>query len=189
MRINGCGVRRLASRLPHTRAYAGLLRESVVGQNVLRASLVQCGLSLVTRNRWTGVVVSQVVYTRAHLIEWGWENLEGVVEKFFNRPGGDKSDKDGEGVPMADPAFRKAYPTLAAYLLDVSWPDGEERQVGSLVVFAEEGQWKVCLSDRDTGHVLWASAKTFGDLCLCLEARLTDKGVDWRKAKNKGKRS
>jgi hypothetical protein len=74
-------------------------------------------------------------------------------------------------------------PTVGMYLTADAWPDGELREKSTLIVFYEEGAFKVCLSDKDSGSVLWATAKSFGDLLESLEARLTDGAPDWRKGR------
>jgi hypothetical protein len=57
------------------------------------------------------------------------------------------------------------------------------RVPSSLTFFAEEGQWKVCLSERNKQLSLWGSGPTFQIALQCLEDRLAGENPDWRKAK------
>lgn len=95
-----------------------------------------------------------------------------------------------------DPAFLKKYPLLAEFLQrelwtreeDVPWTD-RVRQKGTLILFCEEGQFKACLSDKDSEAVAFASKKSFQALLETLEKGLANDSLDWRlTAAGKGKK-
>ena len=108
---------------------------------------------------------------------------------FFKRPDQAKAPVSGGGVSGMDVTLASTCPTLACYLGADSWPDGEVRQRSTLIVFYEEGQYKACLSDKDTCMTLWASARSFEGVPEALEARLTEDSPDWRKQRPQKKRS
>jgi len=94
--------------------------------------------------------------------------------------------KDGKKAKTLDKDVSQVAPTLHAFLTQGEDDDGKERQVSTLLVFAEEGVWKACLSERDHDLTLWASAETFWGLLEALEGRLTESPVEWRKKKPYG---
>jgi hypothetical protein len=155
----------------------------VDGPFTVRASIVPVGLSLVRSVTWTGRVVRQAVHPRSCLGLISPDAWRATMESFFKRPGAVGTNGKGASVPPADIIFHSDYPTLAAYLTAAAWPDGEVRQLSSLVIFCEDGVFKACLSDKDTGNVLWASSRVWSDLPLSLEARLTEDSPDWRKGR------
>jgi hypothetical protein len=83
----------------------------------------------------------------------------------------------------ADKQFQKQFPAISEFCWSTAWPDGTVRTPSSLTFFCEEGQWKVCLSERDRGVSLWGSGPTFEIALQCLEDRLSSDRPDWRKAK------
>lgn len=108
---------------------------------------------------------------------------------FFKKPLPGGIPVGGTGKSPMPHCLQERSPTLGHFLCDEVWPDGELRQRSTLVVFVEDGMFKACLSDKDSGTSLWASCKSFDDLLEALEARLTDDRPDWRKARVKGKKS
>lgn len=77
----------------------------------------------------------------------------------------------------------KAYPALVDFLCADAWPDGTERKPGTLLIFADAGKFKGCLSDRDQALVLFF---TVDSLALVMEAAddvLRAEDADWRPAK------
>jgi len=82
---------------------------------------------------------------------------------------------------MHDPAFQKTCPALFEYMTAVSFSDGQTRTPCSLTVFAEDGAFKACLSERDMDLTLWGTGATFHEALACLETRLVSPNPDWRK--------
>jgi hypothetical protein len=82
-------------------------------------------------------------------------------------------DKDVEAVA----------PVLHAFLTEGKDGQGKERRTSTLLVFVDEGAWKACLTERDHELTLWASSDTLWGLLEALEARLTERPVEWRKKK------
>lgn len=113
------------------------------------------------------------------LIGMSDKEIVDMASAYFKKPPSGSSSKDGGGDPV-DAKFEKAYPTLWLYLASKMWPDGEVRKRSSLVVFAEEGMLKGCLSDRDTDSSLWGASSTFTGLLEALEGRLTEDVPEWR---------
>lgn len=116
-----------------------------------------------------------------------WRSLDSSVsedlkmsylEKFASA-----SPQVSKEVAPNDKNFAKDYPALSEFCWATTWPDGQTRQPSSLTFFAEEGMWKVCLSERDRGVSLWGTGPTFEIALQCLEDRLTSDRPDWRKSK------
>lgn len=107
-------------------------------------------------------------------------------------PGGYVSihPQDRAGVPVGNEGlFREAarFPAIHDFLTCTS-VEGRKREASSLIMFVEDGQPKVCLSDRDQGRVCFHTGEGFQDALESLEANLQAGVVDWRKKKGyKGK--
>lgn len=75
------------------------------------------------------------------------------------------------------------WPSLLEYLSVSSYPDGSPRQTSSLIVLADGNAWKVCLSDKDNGRVLWKSGPTLQEALESVElALMADDPADWRRS-------
>lgn len=114
--------------------------------------------------------------------EMGLQSLRGL--------GGVQNRSGTESVPAKDEAFAKKMPTLWEFLSAKAWEDGTERETGTILVFVEDGLVKVCLCNRDTGHVAFVSAKSFSGALESVEKHLAADTVDWRLSRAaKGKKA
>jgi len=98
------------------------------------------------------------------------------------------SDRDGTIVlDTADPgAWKDKYPSLWLFLTAVTYPEGDRRQTGTVLIFLDAGRLKACLSDRECGEVAFVSHATPDGLLEAVEAGLAGGGLDWRAAHKKG---
>lgn len=87
-----------------------------------------------------------------------------------------------------DTDFMDGYPALWEYLTLSAWEDGSPRALSTLIVFQEDGAWKVCLNDRAEGRSLWRSADTLAGLWEALEVALAGNAADWRRSPTTGRR-
>lgn len=86
----------------------------------------------------------------------------------------------GYGPQVPDAAL---YPLIVEYLSAETYPDGEKRQPSSLVVLSDGTSWRVCLSDRDNGRVLWKTGDTVVAALEAVElALMEDDPAAWRRA-------
>ncbi len=87
-----------------------------------------------------------------------------------------------------------SWPVLWEYLTATAYPDGTARETASLIIVADAGGWRGCLSDKDNQRTMWKTSNTLEGLLLLLEegAASDDPGA-WRAAgggfKNRRKRS
>jgi hypothetical protein len=76
-----------------------------------------------------------------------------------------------------------SYPQIIEHLACAVYPDGSKRQTSSLVVLCDGQGWRVCLSDRDNGRVMWKAGPTLSEALEAIElALLGDDPADWRRA-------
>ena len=96
-------------------------------------------------------------------------------------PGGERTSEDG----VFDERFAGAHPAIHEYLTVPM--DGPSRgsQTATLLVFAEDGLFKVCLNDRSIGCSTFAAGAGIYEALLCLEERLSSGTAEWRKAKRR----
>lgn len=73
------------------------------------------------------------------------------------------------------------FPTLIEYLTATQYPDGSKRETSSLIVVADAGGWRGCLSDKDNGRSLWKASDSVLGLLMALEqAAAEDDPAAWR---------
>jgi len=86
-----------------------------------------------------------------------------------------------EGAIPLDDAFQQKHPAAFEYLTSLIGPDGRSRRTSTFTLSAEDGQWKGCLNDRETGFQLFVTAGSVTDLFERLEAVLTSPEPHWRR--------
>ncbi|MBC7121492.1 MAG: hypothetical protein H5T33_08025 [Candidatus Methanosuratus sp.] len=73
------------------------------------------------------------------------------------------------------------FPTLIEYLTATQYPDGSKRETASLIIVADVGGWRGCLSDKDNGRSLWKAGDSVLGLLMALEqAAAEDDPAAWR---------
>lgn len=80
----------------------------------------------------------------------------------------------------------EALPHLCEYLCQDAWPDGTARDPSVIIIMAEGGTFKACLSVKETEQCLWTSAEDPRHLLDNLEAGLDRDRVDWRRRRGAG---
>lgn len=84
------------------------------------------------------------------------------------------------------------FPTLIEYLTQTVYPDGSKRETAALIIVADAGGWRGCLSDKDNQRSLWKAADSVLGLLMALEqAAAEDDPGAWRQqggVSNKGKK-
>lgn len=74
----------------------------------------------------------------------------------------------------------ETYPDLYNFLTDTQWDDGKPRETGTMLLFVQEGRYKVALNDRDADASAFVSGRTLTELLLAVEEAITDPTVEWR---------
>jgi len=85
------------------------------------------------------------------------------------------------GVPAAESRFAADYPCLYEYLTVSQWEDKSPRLTSTLLLFVDEGRWKVCFTDKDADRYVFLTGLTVEGILNALEAGLKDDQLDWRK--------
>lgn len=86
----------------------------------------------------------------------------------------------GYGVLPGPCAFSKTYPNVWEFLTATVYPDKTARVAGTLTFFAEAGNFKACLNDRDQGISAFVSGASFTALLVALEAGLKADDLEWK---------
>jgi hypothetical protein len=172
------GIARLRAGLPWQgktrRGWEEVLCREHRGQN--GRALTACGLK-------TGRLYDCTFLASEWVRAFDPTQWEDYCLSFLNRQR--VADSSGEtGGTLTDREFADTYPALVEYLSARVFPDGTRRETSTMTVMVENGLFKVCLSDRQLGQVLWASSSTYSDLLLVLEAMLEGSNADWRRAKD-----
>lgn len=86
-----------------------------------------------------------------------------------------------------DDDFRGFYPGIFEHLTAKKWEDGKERITSTVVMFCEEGFFKICLSDRNTEEVAFMADDTWEGVLQALEQGIQGDSLDWRRKGGKRK--
>jgi len=118
---------------------------------------------------------------------WGYQaprKSQGLMAMKHIRPSSPNADKEAAGpiVPI-DATFSLRYPALWEFLVEMEWSEGVPRETGTLLVFAEDGVVKACLSDRDGDRRAFYGSDSFQGLLEGLNKGLLADTLDWRKNK------
>jgi hypothetical protein len=112
-----------------------------------------------------------------------WQLVHGVVEgtmmgmyRKVNQP----MAAAAGAVAAEDADWAKSYPAVLEFMTDQVGEGGEVVETATLLLFAEDGQWKACFTDRATERRLWRSGKTVKGTLAALEKALGQEGADWR---------
>jgi hypothetical protein len=68
------------------------------------------------------------------------------------------------------------------------WEDGANRLPGSLILFVEDGVVKVCVNDRDSGSVAFATVPSLADVLYEVASLLASPTLEWRASKGKSRK-
>jgi len=75
------------------------------------------------------------------------------------------------------------YTHILEYLTVQQYPDGSPRETSALVVVADAVCWRVCLSDKDNGRVMWKTGDTLAGTLMSIEMSLIEEDNSaWRQA-------
>jgi len=94
-----------------------------------------------------------------------------------------------DGFLVEDESFRAAYPAMAEFMMGDEGTPPEDGKTATLLLFVEEGLFKVCLNDRAQDVSGWASGATFDQVLASLESALQDGTLAWRSRPTRRKRS
>jgi hypothetical protein len=73
------------------------------------------------------------------------------------------------------------FPTLIEYLTQTAYPDGTKRETATLIIVADTGGWRGCLSDKDNQRSMWKAGDSVLGLLLALEqGAAEDDPSQWR---------
>lgn len=107
---------------------------------------------------------------------------------YLQRRGDGRAGANGSAVQIQTPEDLQRFPALLEFLFAEQWPDGTSRKPGTLLLFADEGHVKGCLSDRDQGLVAFLTFDCLSTLLATAEDALRSEGVDWRQQRRQLKR-
>jgi len=79
-----------------------------------------------------------------------------------------------------DASFSQRYPSLAQYLCDAMWEDGQPRQLSSLSVKMDSSSVSLSLSDHETSSSAYTTATSLQEALELMEAGITAGTVVFR---------
>lgn len=132
---------------------------------------------------WCGLCYSNRKGRTNRRGHWGYRFFSrvGPVGSFYMRRGqyGKKVKEEGEPRPPASGYFVDL-PRLWEFIAWRQYEDGEKRVPGSVSLFWQDGGFKVCLSDKDSGSVAFIWGPDPVETLFAAEAALEGGTLDWR---------
>jgi hypothetical protein len=77
-------------------------------------------------------------------------------------------------------SWLESFPTLSEFLMCSTWPDGSQRQTGTILLFLEGYLWKLCLKDKNGPRTAFISGPDPTTLFLAADEALSLNRLDWR---------
>lgn len=100
--------------------------------------------------------------------------------------------RSSSGVPADAPLhsldhqFAESFPFLWDHLTQEVWPDGSPRELSTLLLFRQDGVFKVMVKDKNAGECCWLSMQRLSDCWAVVNAALGDAGTEWRADRQPG---
>lgn len=104
---------------------------------------------------------------------------------FLRKRGSRSSSQGGSGGCVAPADELERWAALLEFLCASAYPTGEPRETGTVLIFAEDGRLKACVSDRDQDAVAFVSGSGLLSLLSFVEDNLREGALDWRTQKPK----
>lgn len=100
-----------------------------------------------------------------------------------------RADKEGTRRRVMDilGGPLEVYSGLVEFLTRIEWDPGEVRVPGTMMVFVEDGRWKIWLHDRDAGEGCFVSGETLHEALEAADKAIAGGGGDWRPDKKMGR--
>lgn len=133
---------------------------------------------------WFEVVSDRGLYAAIPCVwplpEWGSHREEGEYVASFIRRAVQAQEKRAARVSAEAGSWAAAHAAIWEYLTCDQFEDGEQREVSMLLVFVEDGRFKLALQDRQEGRSLWTVADSISEALRLLESVLKAGNGDWR---------
>lgn len=133
------------------------------------------------RNEWSFRLDRWLVWPADVLADLSPEQLEAALSRFI-KPGQERRVAGTGEFAARDEEFERLCPALAEYLTAAIEGEGRQRKTATLLLFAEDGCFKVCLNDRQEALSAWASGSTIQEAIEALEASLQAGEASWRRS-------
>lgn len=102
----------------------------------------------------------------------------------YRVPRGSQGGQPAPPVPVVDHDWETQFPSLFGWMTDQVGEDGEKRETGTLLLFAEAGKVKGCLSDRHAWFRAFVTAATLQRVLAEADEGLMRGTLDWRPIKD-----
>lgn len=108
--------------------------------------------------------------------------------KFVKRRNSSSPNGSEVDSVVDDRKAREDLPALCEFLIETKWDDGASRQPGTVLLFHEDGAWKVAINDRDGGLVAFMTFDVLSTLFKRIDAAMQADKLDWKVSKSRGAR-
>lgn len=102
-----------------------------------------------------------------------------LMAKFISRRVVENGQAAGSKAPAAG-EWAGLYPAIVEYLVQTEWAEGTPRLASTMLLFAEDGLWKCCFTDKDQSRMAFLAAETPTKLLQLVELGLQKDSLDWR---------
>lgn len=95
--------------------------------------------------------------------------------------------EDDSPAMVEDPKFRKMYPAIAEFMMGEEGTPLADGTSSTILLFVEEGLFKLCLNDRSVEASAWASGTSVEKTFQEMEESLEEGTAVWRSKTKKGR--
>jgi hypothetical protein len=91
-------------------------------------------------------------------------------------------ESNGEPVGgLGNAGILDCWPSLVEFLTAKEYEDGTKRVLPTLLLFVEDGKWRLWLNDRDQERSTWAESGELETALGTLEQGLSSESLSWRR--------
>lgn len=137
------------------------------------------------RSPWSVRLDRWLVWPAGVLEDLSSLEKEAAVSRFI-KPGADRRVAGVGSFAARDPDLEEHFPALAEYLTATVVGETSQRRTATLLLFAEDGVFKLALNDRQESLSAWASGPTVREAIEALEASLQAGEASWRRSQGSG---
>jgi len=133
------------------------------------------------RSPWSVRLDRWLVWPCGVLDDMSPDEVEAAVSRFI-RPGVERKVAGVGQFAARDATMEEYFPALCEYLTATVVGETSQRRTATLLLFAEDGLFKVALNDRQEAMSAWASGQTVQEALEALEASLQAGEASWRRS-------
>ena len=91
----------------------------------------------------------------------------------------------GAPAPLIHGVVEQRYPDLAKFLTDDQWDDGSFRVLPTMMLFVQDGVWRLWLNDKALSLSAWVTGLDIDAVLMQADQGLASSTLSWRRPKGR----